>query len=325
MLLIGSIPLLIGTVVAFTEVHDKDLSQKFKHRASTFHHDADLDGSTLGKSFGQPTRVQAFRASADNPLSRAHRALVEPRPKRDSESADGGLAAVFRKFQEERAAEPRSSSASKDLPVEEKKEGGLSWADVFGFSGDFEEGLWNFAQGRKERKWSPDRRPAAEQGVRAGPGPNSRLSWGGDISSARYDLMAKHRDLLSSRTIESPVELAELIRGKYGYYHDVSVIRNMNHIAFNIYRPYLGMRTFPYTEEQYLNKLASIIYLLKELDQAWYVKDFLLEPPTPKNGLPSTPRADTAVTVRLNLSPTWDDAQNQEIFSAWLMLRGRVP
>jgi hypothetical protein len=124
-----------------------------------------------------------------------------------------------------------------------------------------------------------------------------------------------------ARTIESSVELAEMVHGKYGHYHDVAILRNVGQVGFNIYGPWLGQRSFPYTEEQYLQKLESITSLLNDLDQAWYVKNFLLSPKKPRNMLPSTPRSDTAITVRLNLSPTWKE-ENSEIFDAWLKLRG---
>lgn len=225
---------------------------------------------------------------------------------------------------------------------------------------------WDFLYGRKERQWSPDRRPKDERGVRAGPGPDSMLSWGGAENIEMYEEAAatRARDLValtetvknepmglaataifgegskeadpqteidtfraaqvpsessSSRYISSPEELAELIFAKYGRYHDATILRNSGQIAFNIYGPYLGLRSFPYTESQYLEKLNVVAVMLGDFDQAWYVKEFLLSPIAPRNGLPSTPRFDTAVTLRLNLSPTWgsvDSALIDEWFSA---------
>merc|ERR1712032_1383644 len=124
-----------------------------------------------------------------------------------------------------------------------------------------------------------------------------------------------------ARTINGSVELAELVHGKYGYYHDVSMIRNSGQVAFNIYGGWLGQSNFPYTEEQYLQKLQSIVRILDSLDQAWYIKNFLLSPITPRRGLPATPRADTAVTLRLNMSPTWKDS-DQQIFDLWYSTGG---
>lgn len=226
--------------------------------------------------------------------------------------------------------------------------------------------VWDFVYGRKERQWSPDRRPDGERGIRAGPGPDSRLSWGGAENMEMYEEAAstQAQDLVAltesvknapmglaattifgegskeadpqaemsrmrlaqvpsessaSRYISSPEELAELIFAKYGRYHDASVLRNTGQIAFNIYGPYLGLRSFPYTESQYLEKLNIVAVMLGDFDQAWYVKEFLLSPIAPRNGLPSTPRFDTAVTLRLNLSPTWgsvDSTVVDEWFSA---------
>eukprot|EP00746_Dinoflagellata_sp_MGD_P016950 gnl/MRDRNA2_/MRDRNA2_138600_c0_seq1.p1 gnl/MRDRNA2_/MRDRNA2_138600_c0~~gnl/MRDRNA2_/MRDRNA2_138600_c0_seq1.p1 ORF type:complete len:364 (+),score=41.93 gnl/MRDRNA2_/MRDRNA2_138600_c0_seq1:50-1141(+) len=239
-----------------------------------------------------------------------------------------------------------------------------------------EEEMWDFIQGRKERRWAPDKRPESQRGLPAGPGVGSQLSWSGPKSAtalekitqwqhAEYlerigDLM-RDRPLGSAATalfgesvkndaglealdadasagldkairdvnvalwgkIDGPVELAELIMGKFGKYHDVAVQRNTGQVAFNIYAPYLGQASFPYTEEQYLQKLESILALLNDLEQTWYIKEFLMSPLKPRTGLPSTPRSDTAVTVRLNLSPTWDDTYHPDIVDAWYMLRGR--
>lgn len=229
---------------------------------------------------------------------------------------------------------------------------------------------WDFAQGSKERKWSPDRRPASERGKSAGPGPDSRLAWGGAGSREEYEQMtldqrralkdkaalmlegqplgtsavsvfgesvkgdnpdqekAFFEDIMrraavpdgQARDIEDAVQLAEMVHGKYGYYHDVSILSNAGQVGFNVYSPFLGQRKFSYTEQQYLQKLESVVQLLRELDQAWYIKNFLLSPLKPRLGLPSTPRADTAVTLRLNTSPTWtDDAR--ETVDAWMALR----
>ena len=84
----------------------------------------------------------------------------------------------------------------------------------------------------------------------------------------------------------------------------------------NLYGPHLWQRAFPYTEKQYIQKLSTIVLMLNDFDQAWYVKQFLLSPIVPRNGLPSTPRFDTAVTLRLNLSPTWKNVP-KEIVDGW--------
>ncbi|KAA8497992.1 hypothetical protein FVE85_5577 [Porphyridium purpureum] len=109
----------------------------------------------------------------------------------------------------------------------------------------------------------------------------------------------------------SGAELAELCWRKYGYYHDVSMLQAQpfgesdRQVAVNIYGPFLGMKDFPMTERQYLEKLDALCARLMAFDQAWYVRSFFLEPIYPRRGLPSTPRADTSITIRLNESPTW--------------------
>jgi len=131
--------------------------------------------------------------------------------------------------------------------------------------------------------------------------------------------------------IDTPVALSELIMHKYGKYHDVDVVRNSGQVAFNIYDANLGQASFRYTESQYLQKLESILSLLNDLEQTWYIKEFLTSPIKPRRGLPSTPRSDTAVTVNLNQSPTWplpntwDDIRNQDILEAWFMLGNGQP
>lgn len=113
------------------------------------------------------------------------------------------------------------------------------------------------------------------------------------------------------RRFASGRELAELCFAKYGQYHDLSVYysdpfgKDQRQVAFNVYGSMLGARNFPMTEFQYLAKLDYVVEMLNAWDQAWYVKAFLLEPPIARRGLPSHPKWDTAVTLRLNKSPTW--------------------
>mmetsp|Transcript_13192 Transcript_13192/g.18271 ORF Transcript_13192/g.18271 Transcript_13192/m.18271 type:complete len:315 (+) Transcript_13192:151-1095(+) len=119
-------------------------------------------------------------------------------------------------------------------------------------------------------------------------------------------------------------KLAELIYAKYGKYHDLTVLQAkpfgpaFRQVAVNIYGPHLGNPSFPYSENQYLQKLDDIAHMLNTWDQAWYVQEFLESAIKPRRGLPSRPRSDTAVTLRLNQSPTWPlvpDDQVAEAFS----------
>jgi hypothetical protein len=126
----------------------------------------------------------------------------------------------------------------------------------------FDDEVWDLFQGAKERKWSPDRRPEANKGERAGPSPDTVLSWGGAQSIEIYERMVEQmeddmegvnpqtplgsaavtlygegskldseqmeeeldafRDQQApalgsdSRNIADAVELAELVRAKYG-------------------------------------------------------------------------------------------------------------
>ena len=118
------------------------------------------------------------------------------------------------------------------------------------------------------------------------------------------------------------LSLAEMCYSKYSRYHDMSIKHvTMNKgktrrwVALNIYVGYLGQRTFPYNEEEYIEKLDSIATMLNAWDQVDYVSDFFAEPPIPRRGLPSRPRVDTAVSLRLNASPNWDDSLADEFFT----------
>ena len=54
--------------------------------------------------------------------------------------------------------------------------------------------------------------------------------------------------------------------------------------------------------------------MINKWDQVEYVRAFFAEPPIPRRGLPSRPRVDTAVSLRLNSSPTWNEALLEGFF-----------
>jgi hypothetical protein len=248
-------------------------------------------------------------------------------------------------------------------------------ADLFGdLLKKADEAVWDVFQGRKERIWSPDRRPADQRGPFDFS--QSTLSWGregcaiddedpvkgcGQISeevaaslravaetpsdAVTYEddmrlladgrgglagefsgKMAMYAQVPGNPTARetSGRELAELCFAKYGRYHDCTILRNKVggdrwQVAFNIYGPCLGQRSFGYTEEQYLAKLDRTALMLNSWDQAWYVKQFLTQPIAPRAGLPSRPRPDSAVTLRLNMSPNWRDVDQDEV-NSWFEL-----
>eukprot|EP00180_Rhodochaete_pulchella_P000867 Plantae.Rhodophyta-Rhodochaete_pulchella.ctg17024.p1 GENE.Plantae.Rhodophyta-Rhodochaete_pulchella.ctg17024~~Plantae.Rhodophyta-Rhodochaete_pulchella.ctg17024.p1 ORF type:complete len:310 (+),score=19.08 Plantae.Rhodophyta-Rhodochaete_pulchella.ctg17024:405-1334(+) len=120
-------------------------------------------------------------------------------------------------------------------------------------------------------------------------------------------------------------QLAEFCYAKYGYYYDMTIIHakpfgdeeDRRQVAFNIYGAYLGdISTFKMTEQQYLDRLDRVAGMLTCWDQAWFIREFFRAPIVPRRGLPSTPRADTAVTLRLNTSPTWKYV-NHDIVKPW--------
>ena len=70
-------------------------------------------------------------------------------------------------------------------------------------------------------------------------------------------------------------------------------------VALNIYIGHLGQRSFPMSSDEYIQKLNAVAQICTGLRQSAYVRQFFAEPPIPRRGLPSRPRADTAVSLRL--------------------------
>ena len=116
-------------------------------------------------------------------------------------------------------------------------------------------------------------------------------------------------------------ELALLCYAKYGKYHDMAVkhVRmgeDMDRwVSLNLYVGHLGQRSYPATEETYLQQMDAIAYMITSWGQADYARAFFREPPIARRGLPSKPRVDTCVTLQFNRSPTWDDAMGDEFFT----------
>ena len=116
-------------------------------------------------------------------------------------------------------------------------------------------------------------------------------------------------------------ELALLCHAKYGKYHDMAVkhVRigegMKRWVSLNLYVGHLGQRSYPATEEIYLQQLDAIAYMITSWGQADYARAFFREPPIARRGLPSKPRVDTCVTLQFNRSPTWDDELGDEFFT----------
>lgn len=75
-------------------------------------------------------------------------------------------------------------------------------------------------------------------------------------------------------------------------------------VALNVMWTHLDQRSFPMTEEQFMDKLDTIAEYLRAWKQDEVVRTFLLEPPKSKRGLPSRPVTGNAVSIRLNLEPS---------------------
>ena len=116
-------------------------------------------------------------------------------------------------------------------------------------------------------------------------------------------------------------ELALLCFKKYGVYHDMAVkhVRMgegmKRWVSLNLYVGHLGQRSYPATEETYVEQMDAIAYMITKWGQADYCRAFFREPPIARRGLPSRPRVDTCVTLQFNRSPTWDDELGDEYFT----------
>jgi len=118
-------------------------------------------------------------------------------------------------------------------------------------------------------------------------------------------------------------ELALLCYKKYGLYHDMALkcdmlqlVSDKKLVSVNIYYAYFGQLSprFQYSEADYLIKCDLIASAINQWNQAPYVREFFAEAPKAYRGLPSRPRWDTAVSIRLYKSPTWTGANIDEWF-----------
>lgn len=150
-------------------------------------------------------------------------------------------------------------------------------------------------------------------------------------SAPKYSIKARAEELIEQGYFSPENEefvlngetLAILCYRKYGFFHDMAIKQDcMNRgkmarwVALNLYFGYVGLRGFPYTDEEYIEKCDAVAAIVCQLDQEQFVYDFFQEKPIPRRGLPSRPRQDTAVTLQLNRSPTWDQEKAEEWFSS---------
>lgn len=143
----------------------------------------------------------------------------------------------------------------------------------------------------------------------------------GDLGSA---LTRRLQQLALSDTDQlTGSELALMCYKKYGLYHDMALkcdmlqlVSDKKLVSVNIYYAYYGQLAprFQYSEAEYLQKCDLIASAINQWGQAAYVREFFDEPPRAYRGLPSRPRWDTAVSIRLYKSPTWTGANIEEWF-----------
>lgn len=169
------------------------------------------------------------------------------------------------------------------------------------------------------REWSSDEMQAEDELTAEYSMSDADLSsaFGARLSTLQMEAQAQDGNILTG------AELALMCYKKYGLYHDMALkadkmqlVSDKRLVSVNIYYAYFGQLNpqFQYSEEQYLAKLDAIARAVNQWGQAEFVREFFRERPTAYRGLPSRPRWDTAVSIRLNRSPTWNDALADDYF-----------
>lgn len=104
------------------------------------------------------------------------------------------------------------------------------------------------------------------------------------------------------------------MESKYKNKYDLTVVRRTfagrDFVSLNIMWVHLGQRSFPMTEEEYMDKADGICILLNAWGKQGQVRAFLKQKPKAKNGMPPRPIVGTAVAIQLELPP--------EVVSEWM-------
>ncbi|GIL92528.1 hypothetical protein Vretifemale_20045 [Volvox reticuliferus] len=123
-------------------------------------------------------------------------------------------------------------------------------------------------------------------------------------STASYDSEVTEEEM---RKPLSAQELRQLIYTKYGKTYDVSFVRRdipgKTFVCLNIMWNHLEQRSFKLSEQQYMEKLDGVAYLVGALGQTDKVRAFLKEPARSQKGLPPRPVVGTAISIRFDLEP----------------------
>mmetsp|Transcript_21566 Transcript_21566/g.36736 ORF Transcript_21566/g.36736 Transcript_21566/m.36736 type:complete len:298 (+) Transcript_21566:38-931(+) len=102
-------------------------------------------------------------------------------------------------------------------------------------------------------------------------------------------------------------EMRDLMSAKWGYEYDLSFARRdipgKAFVCLNVMWQHTGQRSFRMTEDQYMDKIESIAYMLNVLGQTLKVREFLGAPAKSQKGLPRRPVMGTAISIQLDLEP----------------------
>ena len=144
------------------------------------------------------------------------------------------------------------------------------------------------------------------------------LALPGSLEEAREEVARLREE--SGPSLLTGRELSCMLYVKYGFYHDLAIKHDQfspaggRLVSVNIYYGHLGQRSFPLTVGGYMEKMGVVAEAVTAWDSVAYVRSELDQPATPRRGLPSRPRYDTAVSIALHKSPTWNDALASEFF-----------
>jgi hypothetical protein len=115
-----------------------------------------------------------------------------------------------------------------------------------------------------------------------------------------------HLSSLTARTCAAE-ELVALVESKYKNKYDLTIARRgfagKDFVSLNVMWVHLGQRSFPMSEEAYLDKVDGICLLLNAWNKQSQVRTFFREKPQTKHGMPPRPIVGTAVALQLDLPP----------------------
>jgi hypothetical protein len=101
---------------------------------------------------------------------------------------------------------------------------------------------------------------------------------------------------------------------KYKNRYDLTIARRSlmgkEFVSLNIMWVHTAQRSFPLSEQEYVDKIDGICMLLNAWNKQGQVRAFMQEKPLSRNGMPPRPIVGVAVAIQLDVPP--------EVVSEWL-------